>query len=386
MQTSSGAISKTPLASGGEGNLASNPSLAPPPGSPPGVLRGPPPPAHSPQPAAEPQDQLAIQLALLLEKITLQDLERQVERDENRVRAEETAAALAEAQAASAAASAAVQAQLQQSADTASASAAAIAGLTTSLLALKEEHELLKKKKSKSDDDVDDESEQKPFCPHYPAENPHAEREKFRKSEEPALFIPANKDETWDLLLPGNEPASAAGWEYKHRTAECSFLKDIVLHCEKILPRILERLEDHTKIFKDSAGEVITAEEDSNHLVAIYNSVDGVYTNLTNRRCSLLQLKALLYAKFPGDKNKEKRETLLQILEDETYGVFGGILPANTDALFAKAIETYKVKVQDARVKKAASVGAGSGKPGSGNKPGALGKKVTMQPKAATAE
>ena len=385
MQTSSGDNPKSLLATGGEGNLAFIPSLAPPPGSPPGGLRGPPPPAPSPQPAAEPQDQLASQLTLLLEKITLQDLERKAEQADNRVRAEETAAALAEAQAASAAASAAVQLQLQQSADTASASAAAIAGLTTSLLALKAEHEALKKEKKKKSDDTDEE-EDKPYVPHYERENPHAERDKFRTSEKPALFIPQNKDETWDLLLPGNEPASAAGWEYKHRTAECSYLKDIVLHCEKILPRILERLEDHTKVFKDSAGEVVTAEEDSNHLVAIYNSIDGVYTNLTNRRCSLLQLKALLYAKFPGDKNKEKRESLLQILEDETYGVFGGILPANTDALFAKAIDAYKVKVQDARVKKAATVGAGSGKQAPGGKPAALNKKVTMQPKAAGAE
>jgi hypothetical protein len=241
MQTSSGVNSKSPLASGGEGISASNPSLAPPPGSPPGGLRGPPPPAYSPQPAAEQQDQLASQLALLLKKITLQDLERHAEREVDRVRAEEAAVVLIEARAASAAASAAVQAQLQQSAETASASAAAIAGLTTSLLALKEEHEVLKKP------------------------------------------------------------------------------------------------------------------------------------------------KALLYAKFPGDKNKEKRESLLQISEDETYGVFGGIHSANTDALFAKAIEAYKVKVQDARFKKAAAVGAGSGKP-AGGKPAALNKKVTMQPKAAGAE
>ena len=112
MQTTSGVNPKTPLASGGEGISASNPSLAPPPGSPPGVLRGPPPPAYSPQQATELQNQPS-QLSLLLDKIALQDLERQAWREEDKFRAEKTAAALAEAQAASAAANAAGAVQAQ---------------------------------------------------------------------------------------------------------------------------------------------------------------------------------------------------------------------------------------------------------------------------------
>ena len=127
---------------------------------------------------------------------------------------------------------------------------------------------------------------------------------------------------------------------------------------------------------------MIDVEDDIIHLLAVYNSIDGVYTNLLNKRCSLLQLKAILYHKFPGDKNKDKRDSLLQILEDEVYGVFGGALPANTDKIFAAAIEKYKVKVQEAKVKKA--VNAGAGKTGAAVK-GALGQKVAHQPKAAGA-
>jgi hypothetical protein len=47
-------------------------------------------------------------------------------------------------------------------------SAAAIAGLSTSLLSLKEDYEILKKKKaSEANDEVAD----KPYCPHYASEN-----------------------------------------------------------------------------------------------------------------------------------------------------------------------------------------------------------------------
>ena len=57
-------------------------------------------------------------------------------------------------------------------------------------------------------------------------------------------------------------------------------------------------------------------------------------------------------------------------------------MPANTDKIFAAAIEKYKVKVQEAKVKKA--VNAGAGKTGAAVK-GALGQKVAHQPKAAGA-
>jgi hypothetical protein len=322
------------------------------------------------QPAAEPEGSaLSAQLELLLARSARQEAQALADREEARLEREQSAKTTA-----------LLQEQLQASLVSSANSAAAIAGLSTSLISLKEDYEALKKKKASEDDD---EVADKPFCPHYESENPHPQRDKFRKNEQPALYTPANKDETFDLLLPGGEALNAAGWEYRHRLAECSFTKDIILHLEKVLPRVLERLREPTKEFKSAGadGVVIDVEDDIVHLLAVYNSIDGVYTNLLNKRCSLLQLKAILYHKFPGDKNKDKRESLLQILEDDVYGVFGGALPANTDAIFAAAIEKYKVKVQEAKVKKAVNAGAGTAKAGAGGK-GALGQKVAQQPKA----
>ena len=201
-----------------------------------------------------------------------------------------------------------------------------------------------------------------PFVPHYREKNPHAERPKFTDSDKPQLFTPSDKDVTWKLLVEV-EKITAAGWEYKHSLATCSYLKDLLLHQERCFPRIAERLQDPEKVFFRSDGAtVITVEEDLVNLAAIQNTSEGIYTNLANKRCSLLQLKAAISDKFSGPAESEKRQSLIRILEDEVYGLLGGLLPDNIDDTFKKCLEVYSKKTDEARLKAAAAAGAKAAK------------------------
>ena len=170
-----------------------------------------------------------------------------------------------------------------------------------------------------------------PYAPHYPDRNPHPERGKFQKDNEPQLFDSANIDAVWQLLWKLGERATAAGWEYKHRVAECSYLFDVVFHEEQVFPRIIERLREPDKVFKREDGIVITIEQDVVNLLACYHSTQKIYENLINKRCNLIQLKVQINEAYPGKDNALKRDTLNQIVEDETYGILGGLIPANID-------------------------------------------------------
>ena len=269
--------------------------------------------------------------------------------------------------------------QLQLSAAT---EATAATNSTVALLhsrVLEQEKELVALRAAAAKKKDEKEETEVPYAPHYPEQNPHAERGKFQKTNEPQLFDPANIDAVWQLLWKLGERATAAGWEYKHRVAECSYLFDVVFHEEQVFPRIIERLREPDKVFKREDGVVITVEQDVVNLLACYNTTQKIYENLINKRCNLIQLKVQINEAYPGKDNALKRDTLNQILEDETYGILGGLMPANIDAAFKKVLEVYSEKTEQQRLKAAASAGAKAASTKSTSSTGGkafLGKKV----------
>jgi hypothetical protein len=153
------------------------------------------------------------------------------------------------------------------------------------------------------------------------------------------------------------------------------------LHEEAVFPRIIERLQKPDEVFKREDGTVVTVEEDIVNLLACYNSTEKIYTNLINKRCNLIQLKAIVNDKYPSKDNALKRDSLIQILEDEVYGILGGLMQANIGAAFEKCIEVYAQKTEAARLKTAASAGAkakGAGAASAGGK-AALSKKFAKE-------
>ena len=352
MQTANDAGGASPATPGG--SFSSPPTFQPTPnlaGAAPAGLGPPPGPRPSPGPPP-PLPVGAAEVSALLAELQHQRLiaaEEKKERDEERREDQARAAAIAAAQAQS------------------------IALLTARHLETAAELAALKKSKAEPA-----EEELVPYVPHYEKLNPHPQRPKFQDSDKPQLYEPANQDKTFKLVCEGDR-IGAAGWEYKHRLAECSYLKDIILHGERCYPRICERLQDPSKVFFRSDGEtVITVEEDVINLISCQNSTEGVYDNLVNKRCGLLQLKALIHDKFKTPADAEKRNSLIQILEDDVYGLLGGLLPDNIDATFQKCLQTYGKKTEEARLKAAAQASAkATSAPAPAPSPASARRKVT---------
>jgi hypothetical protein len=309
------------------------------------------------------------QVSLLLKELQLQRDERVVQDltlHEQAVQHREEAAVHATQHREQVAAAAAAQTALTNS----------VAMLTTKLVDQEKAiADFTSEKKSEKE-----EEKEVPYVPHRNMENQHPERPKFQKNNEPQLYDPANIDAVWQLLCTA-ERATAAGWEYRHLIAYCSYLQDVVLHEEAVFPRIIERLQKPDEVFKREDGTVVTVEEDIVNLLACYNSTEKIYTNLINKRCNLIQLKAIVNDKYPSKDNALKRDSLIQILEDEVYGILGGLMQANIGAAFEKCIEVYAQKTEAARLKTAASAGAkakGAGAASAGGK-AALSKKFAKE-------
>eukprot|EP01050_Picozoa_sp_SAG11_P022916 SAG11_NODE_4458_length_1888_cov_1.441587_2_plen_251_part_00 len=208
--------------------------------------------------------------------------------------------------------------------------------------------------------------EEKPWVPHYASQNPFPERPKFRTSERPSLFEPANIDPTWQSLVAQPEAAgrarSALGWEYYHRLSELSYLFDSNHHKENVFSRLISRLQDPSASFTDGSGKPITTDDDIVNLAAIFNTDSEIY-ELANKRISLLQLRAKL-----GANLKKGQEGLLEVFESEVYGVLGP-MPAKLDKIFQKCMSVWQKQTKQQIVKDAAkSASKGGGGGGGGGK------------------
>ena len=138
-------------------------------------------------------------------------------------------------------------------------------------------------------------------------------------------------DITQDSLVTAK---GAHFYEFQTLACVCYFLCNIILHLERFLPRIIQRVETSAPI--TVKGVDVTGRDDADELHATYNSIKGVYTELANKRLQFLQLRSMLSddkGKVPDDK-----KGLLEVFTNHIYGAMRDTLPTKLDDAYKNCI------------------------------------------------
>ena len=184
--------------------------------------------------------------------------------------------------------------------------------------------------------------------------NPHYAKPPA-SSDKPQLY-----DLRGDVTNDNLSTAKGAHWyEFQTLACVCFFLKNILLHLEACLPRIIKRVElSATTAASRDDPHTRTGAEDAEELHGTYSSIKGVYDELANKRLQFLQLRAMLTDE-QGRIPEEKRG-LLEVFTNEIYGSMRDTLPTNLDDAYKKCISSWETSTRYALTKNAASATAKS--------------------------
>ena len=187
--------------------------------------------------------------------------------------------------------------------------------------------------------------------------NPHHSKP-AASTDKPHLFD-LRGDVTQDKLVTAK---GAHYYEFQTLACICYFLCNIILHLERVLPRIIQRVEASASISVQTAPGAtptdVTGREDADALHGTYSSIKGVYNELANKRLQFLQLRSMLTTD-KGSVPDDKRG-LLEVFTNHIYGAMRDTLPTNLDQTYKKCISEWETSTRTALTKQSASATAKS--------------------------